>query len=122
MTEVYRATHLARFHLRKRWVAVAASVVVLVVAAGMLVMAVPLPIFEDFLNRQVMSRVSAQVACPGALATPPKVSVAGGPLLPQLLRGNLDELRLSVPDATLSGVPHAAFAATMKDVSQPAKN
>ena len=124
MTEVYRATHLARFRfrLRKRWVAVAASVVVLVVAVGMLAMAVPLPIFEDFLNRQVMSRVSAQVACPGTLAAPPKVTVAGGPLMPQVLRGRLDELRLSVPDATLSGVPHAAFEATMKDVSQPAKN
>ena len=122
MTEVYRATHLARFRLRKRWVAVAASVVVLVVAAGMLAMAVPLPIFEDFLNRQVMSRVSDQVACPGALATPPVVTVAGGPLVPQLLRGNLDELRLSVPDATLSGVPHAAFVATMKSVSQPTKD
>ncbi|WP_030436857.1 LmeA family phospholipid-binding protein [Actinoplanes subtropicus] len=122
MTEVYRATHLARFHLRRRWVAVAASLVVLIVAAGMLAMAVPLPIFEDFLNRQVVSRVSAQVACPGALTTPPTVTVAGGPLVPQLLRGSLDELRLTVPDATLSGVPHAAFVATMKDVSQPDKN
>src|SRR4051794_17112962 len=122
MTEVYRATHLARFHLRKRWVAVAASVVVLVVAAGMLAMAVPLPILEGYLARQVMSRVSDQVACPGALATPPTVTVAGGPLLPQVLHGNLEELRLSVPDATLSGVRHAAFVATMKDVSRPTGN
>jgi len=121
MTEVYRATHLAgfRLRLRKRWVAIAASVVVLIVAVGMLALAVPLPIVEGFLTRQVMSRVSDQVACPGALATPPVVTVAGGPLVPQLLRGNLDELRLSVPDATLSGVPHAAFVATMKSVSQP---
>src|SRR5690242_2356325 len=107
MTEVYRATHLARFRLRKRWPAVAASALVLVVAAGMLAMAVPLPIVEGFLNRQVMSRVSDQVACPGSLTTPPRVTVAGGPLVPQLLRGNLGELRLTVPDATLSGVPHA---------------
>jgi hypothetical protein len=122
MTEVYRATHLARFRPRKRWVAVAASVVVLVVAAGMLAMAVPLPILEGFLSRQVMSRVSDQVACPGALAAPPQVTVGGGPLVPQVLRGNLDELRLSVPDVTLSGVPHAAFVATMKDVSRPARS
>ena len=124
MTEVYRATHLAgfRLRLRKRWVAIAASVVVLIVAVGMLALAVPLPIVEGFLTRQVMSRVSDQVACPGALATPPVVTVAGGPLVPQLLRGNLDELRLSVPDATLSGVPHASFVATMKSVSQPTKD
>src|SRR4051812_17973419 len=122
MTEVYRATHLARLRLWKRWVAVAASVVVLAVAAGMLVTAVPLPILEGFLSRQVMSRVSDQVACPGALAAPPKVTVAGGPLVPQVLRGNLQELRLSVPDARLGGVPHAAFVATMKNVSRPAGN
>jgi len=119
MTEVYRATHLARFHLRKRWVAIAASVVVLIVAVGLLALAVPLPFVEGFLTRQVMSRVSDQVACPGSLATPPAVTVAGGPLVPQLLRGSLEELRLSVPDITLSGVPHAAFVATMKSVSQP---
>ena len=106
----------------KRWMAVAASGLLLAVAAGMLSLAVPVPFLDGYLSGQVVDRVSSQVACPGALAQPPTVRVAGGPLVPQVLRGTLGELRLSVPDATLSGVHHAAFVATMKDVSQPAKN
>ncbi|WP_433381787.1 LmeA family phospholipid-binding protein [Actinoplanes sp. CA-142083] len=98
------------------------SVVVLVLAAGMLSLAVPLPLVDSYLSNQVIDRVSSQVACPGALAQPPRVTVAGGPLVPQVLHGTLDELRIAVPDATLSGVAHANFVATMRKVSQPADN
>jgi hypothetical protein len=118
-TEGHQPAHLAR-GFRKKWIAWLASGATLVVAAGMLALAVPVPGLEGFLSDQVVERVSNQVACPGTLTTPPSVTVAGGgPLLPQTLRGHLEEIRLVVPDATLSGVPHAAFAATLKDVSQP---
>jgi hypothetical protein len=119
MTEVYQAAHLAR-RFRKKWVAVAVSAVVLVLAVGMLSLAVPLPGVEGYLSGKVVARVSSQVACPGALPQPPAVTVGGGPLVPQVLHGTLDELRITVPDATLSGVPHANFTATMRKVSQPA--
>ena len=100
-------------------VAWAASGVVLLVAAAMLAFAVPVPGLEGYLKGQVIERVSSQVACPDApLAAPPTVVVGGGPMLPQVVRGTLTELRLSVPDATLSGVKHAAFTATMRDVSR----
>jgi hypothetical protein len=104
---------------RRRWIAWLATGVGLLVAAGMLAFAVPLPFVDGYLEDVVTKRVSAQVACPGSLPKPPTVAIRGGRLVPQVLRQNLSEIRLAVPDATLSGVPHAAFAATLRDVSQP---
>jgi hypothetical protein len=114
---LHRPTHTT-VSLRRRVIAWSATAVVLLVAVAMLALAVPLPFLEGFLAAQVTDRVRGQVACPGA-STRATVAVKGGRLLPQLLRKRFDELQLSVPDATLSGVRHAAFAATMRDVSQP---
>jgi hypothetical protein len=112
-----RAAHTGPF--RRRWIALAATGLVLVVAAGMLALAVPLPFVEGFLAGQVAARVRGQVACPGSIAQPPSVTVGGGRLLPQVLRRRFAEVSLTVPDATLSGVPHAAFTATLRDLTQP---
>ena len=79
----------------------AATGVGLLLAAGLLALAVPLPFLEGFLTSQVQQQVSSQVACPGALAQPPSVRVKGR-LLPQVLRKRFPELQLSVPDATLA--------------------
>lgn len=118
---VHRAAHGVR-PLRQRWIAWSAGGVAALLAAGLVVLAVPLPFLEDFLASQVTGRISGQVACPGALAQPVRVTLGGGRLLPQVLRQRLTEIRLTVPDATLNGVPHAAFTATLRDVSQPAAN
>lgn len=122
LPEVHRPAHLA-LGLRRKWVALSATGVTLLLALGMLALAVPLPGLEGFLGDRVQRRVGDQVACPGTLPSPPEVTVGGeGPLLPQALRGKLGELHVKVPDVTLSGVPHAAFAAAMRDVTQPAKD
>ena len=118
-TQVHRAAHVAG-PLRRRWIVWLAAGLAVLVAAGLMVLAVPLPFLEGFLNRQVTERISSQVACPGVLAQPAQVTLGGGRLLPQVLRQRLSEIRLTVPDATLNGVPHASFTATMRDVSQPA--
>ena len=104
--------------LRRRVLAWSATGLVLLVAVAMLALAVPLPLLESYLAGQVAGRVRGQVACPGATAQA-TVAVKGGRLLPQVLRRRFDELQLSVPDATLSGVQHAAFTATLRDVTQP---
>ena len=116
---VHRAAHVAG-PLRRRWIAWAAGGVAVLVTAGLVVLAVPLPFVDSFLSRQVTERISSQVACPGVLTQPARVTLGGGRLLPQVLRKRLAEIRLTVPDATLNGVPHASFTATMRDVSQPA--
>ena len=115
---VHRAAH-SPGGLKRRWIAWTATAAGLLVAAVLLALAVPLPFLEGFLADQVKTRVSSQIACPGTLAQAPAVTVKGGRLLPQVLRKRFSELHLSVPDATLSGVPHAAFAATLRDVTQP---
>ncbi|WP_433306882.1 LmeA family phospholipid-binding protein [Actinoplanes sp. CA-030573] len=123
LPEVHRPAHHGVRGLRRKGVALAATGVTVLVALGMLALAVPVPGLEGFLGDRVRQRVGDQVACPGTLPSRPEVTVGGdGPLLPQALRGTLGELRVRVPDVTLSGVPHAAFAATMKDVSQPDGN
>jgi hypothetical protein len=100
---------------RKRWW-VLGSAAILLLAAGLLVLTVPVPFLEGYLERQVTERVSAQVACPGA--APPQITVEGGRMVPQLLQKKLTRIRVTVPDATLSGVPHSAFTATLLDVRQ----
>jgi hypothetical protein len=79
----------------------------------------PVPFLDRYLAGLVAERVSSQVACPGTLAQPPKVTVGGGRLVPQLLRSKLSELRLSLPDVTIGDTRHAGFEATLRDVSQP---
>src|SRR3954451_21383183 len=115
---LHRAAH-SPTRLRRRWIAWTATAAGLLAAVVLLALAVPLPFLEGFLADQVKTRVSSQIACPGTTAAAPVVTVKGGRLLPQVLRKRFGELRLSVPDATLSGVPHAAFAATLRDVTQP---
>jgi len=116
----HRAAHVAG-PLRRRWVAWTAGSVAVLVAAGLVVLTVPLPLLESYLNRVVTQRISSQVACPGVPAHA-QVALGGGRLLPQVLRRRLTEIRLTVPDATLNGVPHASFTATMRDVTQSAAN
>jgi hypothetical protein len=118
------STFVTPFHaarpLRKRrllWLGGGAAAVV--VAAGLLVLTVPVPGLEGYLDRLAIERVRTQVACPGVLPRPPAVTV-GGRLAAQLLRGKLSDVRVSVPDATLNGVPHAAFEGTLRGVTQPA--
>lgn len=79
----------------------------------------PLPVLDRYLAGLVAERVSGQIACPGSLAQPPKVTVGGSHLLPQVLRSRIGELRLSVPDVTIGDTRHATFEATLRDVSQP---
>jgi LmeA-like phospholipid-binding len=105
--------------LRKRrllWLGCGTAVMV---AAGLAVLTVPIPGLEGYLDRLAIERVRTQVACPGVLPRPPTVAV-NGRLASQLLRGTLSDVRVSVPDATLNGVPHAAFEATLRGVTQPA--
>jgi hypothetical protein len=104
--------------VRKRWLLWLGGGTAALVAA---VLAVPVPGLEGYLDGLAVERVRKQVACPGVLPTPPAVTV-GGRLAPQLLRGKLDDVRISVPDATLNGVPHAAFEGTLRGVTQPAEN
>ncbi|GAA2634085.1 LmeA family phospholipid-binding protein [Paractinoplanes durhamensis] len=118
-TEAHRPLHSAR-GTRHKWIAIAATALVLLLALTMLAYAVPLPLLDGYLRQQIVDRVSSQVACPGAAAVATEVTVGGGTLVPQALRQNLSEVKLTVPDATLSGVPHARFTATMRDVTQPA--
>jgi len=115
----HRAAHCAG-RLRPRWAVWLAGGVAGLLAVALVAVAVPLPFVDGFLSRLVAERISSQVACPGALAEPVQVTLGGGRLVPQVLRKRLSEVRLSVPDATLNGVPHAAFTATLRDVSQPA--
>ncbi len=89
------------------------------VVVPLAVLFLPLPFLDGYLAGLVAERVSSQVACPGSLAKPPRVTVEGGRLVPQLLRGRMSELRLSVPDVTIGDIRHAAVDATLRDVSQP---
>ena len=118
MSTFVAPVHAAR-PLRKRrllWLGCGTAVVV---AAGLAVLTVPVPGLEGYLDRLAIERVRTQVACPGVLPRPPTVAV-NGRLAWQMVRGTLSDVRVSVPDATLNGVPHAAFEATLRGVTQPA--
>jgi hypothetical protein len=118
-TAWHRAAHAGR-PLRRRPVAWLSGGAALLVALALGVLTMPVPVLDDVLTRAVARRVSDQVACPGVLTRAPAVTVGDGRLVPQVIRGKLADVRVSVPDATLNGVPHAAFAGTLHNVSQPA--
>jgi hypothetical protein len=113
VTPVHAARPLRK---RLRWLGGGTAVVV---AAGLAVLTVPVPGLDGYLDRLAIERVRTQVACPGVLPRSPTVAV-GGRLAPQMLRGILSDVRVSVPDVTLNGVPHAAFEGTLRGVTQPA--
>lgn len=107
-----------RFLASRRAKVLGLSLLPLVVALPA-VLFLPLPFLDGYLAGVVAERVSSQVACPGSLAQPPKVTVGGGRLVPQLLRRRMSELRLSLPDVTIGDTRHAGLEATLRDVSQP---
>jgi hypothetical protein len=113
--------HGVSFHAKRRLLGLGGGAAAVIVAAGLVVLTVPVPGLEGHLDRLAIERVRTQVACPGVLPRPPAVTV-GGRLAPQLLRGTLSDVRISVPDVTLNGVPHAAFEGTLRGVTQPAPN
>jgi hypothetical protein len=96
--------------------------VAVLASALLLSLLVPVPFLDTLLVKVASDQVSGQVACPGTAAKPPKVTFGGGRLLPQLLRRRLSEIRLQMPDAAVGGVKHAAFSATLRNVSQPRPN
>lgn len=108
---LHRAAHAAAG--RRRWMVVAGGGVTVLTGLGVAAYALPIPFVDDLVADQVAERVSGQVACA-------QVTVGGDRLLAQAIRGTLSEVQVTVPDATLSGVQHASFTATLRDVSQPA--
>jgi hypothetical protein len=102
-----------------RWLIWSGGAFALLAVAAIVVLTLPVPGLEGYLAGQVSGKVADQVACPGTLPRPPSVTVGGGRLLPQVLHGRFSEIKVAVPDVTLSGVPHASFAATMRDVRTP---
>ncbi|MET0419053.1 MAG: LmeA family phospholipid-binding protein [Actinoplanes sp.] len=117
-TETQPARHLAPVR-RRRAITWAAGAVVLIVALGVIAYTVPVPVLEGFVRDRIVAQVSGQVSCPGGAGVRTEVTVGGGPLVRQAVRQRLSEVRLTVPDATINGVPHARFDATMRDVTQP---
>jgi hypothetical protein len=107
---LHRAAHAAA--TRRRWVIYTGAGVTLLTTLGVAAYALPIPFLDNLVADQVAERVSAQVPCA-------QVTVGGDRLVAQALRGTLSEVQLTVPDATLSGVQHASFTATLHDVSQP---
>ncbi|HEY0530459.1 MAG TPA: DUF2993 domain-containing protein [Actinoplanes sp.] len=103
----------------RRWVFWSAGGLAFLAVAAVVVLTLPVPGLQGYLAGQVSGQVADQVACPGVLPRPPSVTVGGGRLVPQVLRGRFSEIRVAVPDVKLSGVPHASFAATMRDVGKP---
>jgi hypothetical protein len=77
------------------------------------------PGLDGYLTRVATERVAGGLACPGEPAPSARIKLTGGRLLPQVLHGRLSKIELSLPDATIGGVRHAAFTATLRDVSQP---
>jgi hypothetical protein len=108
---LHRAAHAP--NARRRWLIRGAAGATVLVALGAAAYALPIPFLDRLVADQVVERVSAQVSCA-------QVTVGGDRLLAQALSGTLSEVQLTVPDATLSGVQHASFTATLHDVSQPA--
>jgi len=79
---------------------------------------VPVPFLNGLLSGYISDQIAGQVSCPGEATAPPKVTVKGA-RMPQLLRGRLPEIGLTIPDLTANGAKHVVFTATMRDVSQP---
>jgi hypothetical protein len=100
----------------RRWVIWSGAAAAFLTVAAIVLLTLPVPGLEGYLAGQVRDRVADQVACPGVLKAPPEVTVGGGRLVPQVLHGEFSEIKVVVPDVTLSGVAHASFAATMRDV------
>jgi hypothetical protein len=105
-----------RLGRRTRWLVYVLAPLV-VVPLAMLVL--PVPGLDGYLTRVATERVVSGLACPGQPAPSARIRFTGGRLLPQLLRGRLSGIQLSLPDVTIGGVRHAAFTATLRDVSQP---
>jgi hypothetical protein len=104
---------------RRRRLMWSGGALALLVVAAVVVLTLPVPGLQGYLAGQVSGTVADQLACPGTLARPPEVTAGGGRLLPQVLRGRFSSIHVAVPDVTLSGVPHASFEATMRDVGKP---
>ncbi|TMM35549.1 MAG: DUF2993 domain-containing protein [Actinobacteria bacterium] len=105
-----------RLGRRTRWLL---CVPALLVAGPLAVLVLPVPGLDGYLTRMATGQVADALACPGAPAPAARIRFTGGRLLPQLLRGRLSGIELSLPDVTVGGVRHAAFTATLRDVSQP---
>ena len=99
---------LRRLTVRKLvWVGAVVMLVIIVSAAAV----------TQFINGQLTRRITAQMAMAGAGA-PPRVTLKGGWLLPQLLSGKLSDVQVSLPDAAMGCVRHAAIEVTLRGVSQ----
>jgi hypothetical protein len=93
--------------------------VALLLAAPLAILLLPTPYLDGTIARLLADRVASQVSCPGSAGPAPQITVKGGHLVRQALHQRLTEVDLVLPDATVGGVEHASFAATMRDVSQP---
>ena len=60
--------------------------------------------------------VAAQAQTSGGLATAPDVAIAGFPFLTQVLRGSLDDVRVSAADVRRGDARLTSFAAELRDV------
>jgi len=102
---------------RRRLRRLTARKLVWVGAVVMLVIIVSAAAVTQFINGQLTRRITAQMAMAGAGA-PPRVTLKGGWLLPQLLSGKLSDVQVSLPDAAMGCVRHAAIEVTLRGVSQ----
>jgi LmeA-like phospholipid-binding len=102
---------------RRRLRRLTARKLVWVGAVVMLVIIVAAAAVTQFINGQLTRRITAQMAMAGAGA-PPRVTLKGGWLLPQLLSGKLSDVQVSLPDAAMGCVRHAAIEVTLRGVSQ----
>src|SRR4051812_46315982 len=97
-----------RLGRRTRWLI---YVLAPLVALPLAIMVLPVPGLDGYLTRVATERVSGGLACPGEPAPSARIRFTGGRLLPQLLHDRLSGIELSLPDATIGGVPHAGFKA-----------
>src|SRR4051794_36144271 len=88
-------------------------------AVPLAMLVLPVPGLDGYLTRLATERVLDGLACPGEPAPSARIRFAGGRLLPQVLHGRLSGIELSLPDATIGGVRHAAFTAKLRDVGRP---
>jgi hypothetical protein len=112
------STHHGRRRLgrRTRWLV---YVLAPLVAVPLAILVLPVPGLDGYLTRVATERVASGLACPGEPAPSARIRFTGGRLLPQFLHGGLSGIELSLPDATIGDIRHAAFTATLRDVSQP---
>ncbi|HEY9241166.1 MAG TPA: LmeA family phospholipid-binding protein, partial [Streptosporangiaceae bacterium] len=101
-----------RLTARKAVRITAIAVLVLIVAVAAL-----MPVINGQLTGLVTRRIAAQMTIPGA-GPPSHITLGGGWLLPQVLTGKLSDVQLSLPDATMGCVRHAAIGVTLRGVSQ----